>query len=130
MARAYTLATAALALSVRPKWLDNILSHHKVAGVVQERQGVARRITIDGLVQLLLIQIFVSEAGVTLNSAVRLAQKASEAGGRVELTAGIHLIADLEALRSTLVERLEHAVEIAPLPRRGRPPKNTTGRLD
>jgi hypothetical protein len=29
-----------------------------------------------------------------------------------------------------LLERLEHAVEMAPLPRRGRPPQKTTGRLD
>jgi hypothetical protein len=37
---------------------------------------------------------------------------------------------DLLALQSDLHQRLEHAVEIAPLPRRGRPSKNTTGRLE
>jgi hypothetical protein len=29
-----------------------------------------------------------------------------------------------------LLHRLENAVEIAPIPPRGRPPRNTTGRLD
>ena len=52
MARAYTIATAALTLGIPPKWLDNILSHIKIPGVRQEKQGVARHITIDGLLIL------------------------------------------------------------------------------
>ena len=49
MPRGYTVATAALALSVSSKWLDNVLSHNRVAGVLQTRQGVARRLSVDGL---------------------------------------------------------------------------------
>ena len=37
---------------------------------------------------------------------------------------------DLQEFRDHLLSQLEHAVEVAPIPRRGRPPKNTTGRLD
>jgi hypothetical protein len=37
---------------------------------------------------------------------------------------------DLGAFRLSLLERLERAVEIAPIPKRGRPPSNKTGRLD
>jgi hypothetical protein len=43
---------------------------------------------------------------------------------------GVRLELDLNALQAHLLTRLEHAVEVAPLPRRGRPPKNTTGRLE
>jgi hypothetical protein len=44
--------------------------------------------------------------------------------------AGLTIQLDLDTLRMTLLARLEEAVEVAPLPRRGRPPRNTTGRLD
>jgi hypothetical protein len=37
---------------------------------------------------------------------------------------------DLQSFQTALLERLESAVEIAPIPRRGRPPANKTGRLD
>jgi hypothetical protein len=47
MARVYTIATAALALNISTKWLDNILSHNKILGVRQNRQGVARRFSIE-----------------------------------------------------------------------------------
>ena len=129
MPRAYTVATAALALDIPVKWLDNILSHFSVQGIVQERQGVARRITIDGMLQLYLVHSLSSELGTTIVVGTRLAQRLA-AAGLVELSNGITIRADPDALRAELIERLEHAVEIAPVPRRGRPPKNKTGRLD
>lgn len=129
MPRAYTVATAALALGVPIKWLDNVLSHFPVQGVVQERQGIARRITIDGLLQLSIVHSLASELGTTIEVATQIAQKLAVAD-LVELSNGITVRADRAALRAELIERLEHAVEIAPVPRRGRPPKNTTGRLD
>lgn len=129
MPRAYTVATAALALGVPIKWLDNVLSHFPVQGVVQERQGIARRITIDGLLQLSIVHSLASGLGTTIEVATQIAQKLAVAD-LVELSNGITVRADRAALRAELIERLEHAVEIAPVPRRGRPPKNTTGRLD
>jgi len=129
MPRVYTVATAALVLGVSVKWLDNVLSHFSVPGIVQERQGVSRRITIDGLLQLSLLHSLVYELGTTLVAATQIAQRLA-AAGFVELSQGITIRADLDALRANLIDRLEHAVEIAPVPRRGRPPKNTTGRLD
>ena len=51
MARAYTVGTAALALDVPTKWLDNVLSHHSVPGVVQERQGVSRKVSLEGVLR-------------------------------------------------------------------------------
>ena len=129
MPRAYTIATAALALGIPVKWLDNVLSHFSLQGIVQERQGVARRITIDGMLQLYLVHSLSSELGTTIVVGTRLAQGLA-AAGLVELSNGITIRVDPDALRAELIERLEHAVEIAPVPRRGRPPKNKTGRLD
>ena len=37
---------------------------------------------------------------------------------------------DLDGFQRELLKRLDQAVEVAPLPRRGRPPKSKTGRLD
>ena len=129
MQRAYTVATAALVLGVPIKWLDNVLSHFSLQGIVQERQGVARRITIEGMLQLYLVHSLSSELGTTIVVATQVAQKLA-ADGLVELSNGITIRADRDALRAVLVDRLEHAVEVAPVPRRGRPPKNKTGRLD
>src|SRR6187401_2953558 len=106
MPRAYTVATAALALDIPVKWLDNVLSHFSVQGIVQERQGVARRITIDGMLQLYLVHSLSSELGTTIVVGTRLAQRLATAG-LVELSNGITIRADPDALRAELIERLE-----------------------
>lgn len=130
MARAYTIATAALALEVPLKWLDNILSHHKVAGVQQERQGIARRLTIDGLLILGVIIRLNKDLGIPLARATELAERIATTGGQHTSPNGVNVRLDLNDLQSKLLERLESAVENAPAPRRGRPFKNKTGRLD
>ena len=130
MARGYTIATAALTLQVTIKWLDNALSHHKVAGVHQEKQGVARRLTIEGLLRLAVATILVRELGLPLPTAIEIAEVITHSDGHFTSTSGLRLELDLKTLRTTLLARLEHAVEIAPIPKRGRPRKNKTGRLD
>jgi len=86
--RAYTVVTAALVLGVPIKWLDNVLSHFSLQGIVQERQGVARRITIEGMLQLYLVHSLSSELGTTIVVATQVAQKLA-ADGLVELSNGI-----------------------------------------
>jgi hypothetical protein len=130
MARAYTIATAALTLQMPAKWLDNTLSHIRVSGVQQERQGVARRITVDGMLILAAAALLIKELGVPLAAAVEIAEGLVGNNGQYESPGGAEIRLDLQSLRSTVLERLENAVEIAPVPRRGRPPKTKTGRLD
>jgi hypothetical protein len=130
MARAYTIATAALTLEMPVKWLDNTLSHIKVRGVHQEKQGVARRITIDGLLILSMAALLIRQLDIPLSRAVVLAEKLASNNGMYAFPDGIGIQLDLEELRIKLLERLEHAVEIAPIPKRGRPSKDKTGRLD
>jgi hypothetical protein len=130
MARAYTIATAALTLEMPSKWLDNTLSHVKIPGVLQEKQGVARRITIDGLLILSIAALLINELGISLSRAARLAETLASNNGLYTSPGGLAMQLDLEGLRFNLLERLEHAVEVAPAPKRGRPPKNKTGRLD
>jgi hypothetical protein len=130
MARAYTIATAALALGTSSKWLDNVLSHHRVVGVMQERQGVSRRLTVEALVVLALIVTLIQELALPTPNAIKVAEEIARNEGRFRSAQGVSIKMDLSAFRLSLLERLERAVEIAPVPKRGRPPSNKTGRLD
>lgn len=130
MPRAYTVATAALALDVPAKWVDNILSHHTVSGVDQQRQGVARKLSIDGLLVLGLTTFLIQEVGAPAPKAIGIAEALLRNKGRYESPRGLSLILDLSAFQTSLLERLENAVEMAPVPRRGRPAANKTGRLE
>lgn len=122
--RAYTVATAAVTLQMPPKWIDNVLSHHSINGVAKSRQGVARRLTPQALLSL-EIAIRLSEAlSIPTARALQLAHELLQEPSGSRAGKGITLALDLESIKSDLGERLAHAVEIAPLPRRGRPPKN------
>jgi hypothetical protein len=128
--RAYTITTAALALGTSTKWLDNVLSHHRVPGVAQERQGVSRRLTVEGLLVLSLAILLIQELGLPTPRAIQLGEDLANKDGRYVASQGLNVGLDLASFRAQLLERLENAVEIAPVPRRGRPPLNKTGRLD
>lgn len=130
MPRAYTVATAALALGMPVKWVDNILSHNKVLGIHQERQGIARRLSIEGLLNLAITALLIDELGLSTAKAIIVAEGILKSSGRYLTRQGLILEIDLPAFKASLIERLESAVEIAPIPRRGRPPTNRTGRLD
>ena len=129
MARAYTIATAALALGTSVKWLDNVLSHNRVPGVARERQGISRRLTVEGLLVLALAALLIQELGLPTSKAIALAEDLAKKDGRYSTHQGLNLSLDLTSFRLELLEQLENAVEIAPVPKRGRP-RNKTGRLD
>lgn len=124
MARAYTIATVALALEAPTKWIDNVLSHFSLPGVEQGTQGVPRRITATGVLQLSVVRSLVESLDLPIKSAVRAAATLVSGG---ELQLGENLVlalgSDREAAR--MESRLEFAVEAAPLPKRGRPVTKT-----
>ena len=130
MPRAYTIATAALALGTSVKWLDNVLSHNRVLGVAQERQGISRRLTVEALLVLALAVLLIQELGLPTLKAITLAQDLATHDGKYSAPHGLDFSLDLPSFRVQLLERLEQAVEIAPIPKRGRPARNKTGRLD
>ena len=122
--RAYTVATTAVALGVSPKWVDNVLSHHQVAGVQRARQGIARRVTPAALLVLDIALRLVRSLGLPLPQALETAGRlidARESEVALSGTASIQIRADVGALTRELDVRLERAVEISPTPRRGRP---------
>jgi len=130
MARAYTVATAALTLETSVKWLDNVLSHNRVSGVARERQGIARRLTVEGLVALSLTVLLVQELGLPTAKAITVAENLASGEGQYITPLGLTLTLDLSSFQADLLDRLESAVEVAPVPKRGRPRKSKTGRLD
>jgi hypothetical protein len=130
MARAYTVATAALTLATTEKWLDNILSHHDVAGIQKQRQGVSRRLSVEAMLGLSVVLLLIQDVGLPTPHTIALADMLIRGGGRYESSHGLTIVLDLSAVQQRLLERLESAVEAAPVPRRGRPPANKTGRLD
>jgi hypothetical protein len=130
MPRAYTVVTAALALGVPTKWIDNVLSHNRVLGIRQEKQGIARRLSVEGLLVLALAALLIRELGLSTAKAVIVAERLVKSSGRSLAGEGLRIEIDLAAFQASLLERLESAVEIAPIPRRGRPPASKTGRLD
>src|SRR6202011_4675550 len=107
MARAYTIATAALTLGTSVKWLDNVLSHNRVSGIVRERQGVARRLTVESLVGLALAVLLVRELGLPTAKAIALAENLAKTEGRYIASRGFMLTVDLSSFRADLLERLE-----------------------
>ncbi|MGI8403020.1 MAG: hypothetical protein ACR2NS_15650 [Gemmatimonadaceae bacterium] len=112
------------------KWLDNVLSHNDVQGVAQQRQGVSRKLSVEGLLVLALASSLVQELGMPMPRAIGIAHALMRTEGRYESPQGINLSLDVPTFRNTLLERLENAVEMAPAPRRGRPAANKTGRLN
>jgi hypothetical protein len=130
MARAYTIATVALTLGTSAKWVDNVLSHHGIGGVQRKRQGVSRRLNVEAILVLAIILILIQDLGLPVPHAIDLAEALLLGDGSRETAQGLKIALDLDTAREHVFERLESAVEAAPVPRRGRPPTNKTGRLD
>ena len=122
--RAYTVAATAVTLGVTRKWVDNVLSHHRVAGVHQARQGILRRVTPAGLLNLEIALSLGRALGVPIARALDISNDLMAArGGEIQLAGplSITLRVDVETLERALNARLERALEITPVPRRGRP---------
>ncbi len=119
--RGYTVATVALALDVPVKWIDNTLSHYRVPGVFQARQGIARRLTSEAVVVLETALRLIRSLEIPTARALRIAQELAATEGSVYSTGTCEVRLDLAQLRTAVSARLAYAVEISPVPRRGRP---------
>jgi hypothetical protein len=104
--------------------LDNVLSHFAVSGVVSARQGVARKISGTGVLELSLIHKLSQNLQVPIEMAVWGAKTLTEQGS-LEIGGGLSLHLDRNQELADLEARLEYAVESTPVPRRGRPPGKT-----
>jgi hypothetical protein len=122
--RAYTVTTAAVTLGIPAKWLDNVLSHHQVPGVDRSRQGVSRRITPQAILKLDIAIRLTRSLSVPIGRALELAEDLFHDTRGTRTEQGIDLTVDIQSMQEELTARLAHAVEIAPVPRRGRPSRS------
>ena len=124
--RGYTVAAAAVTLRVSPKWLDNVLSHHSVAGVRKGRQGIKRLIAPNALLDLELALILTRSFFIPIGAALALAREIRESGGQAvrEHSPFPTISLNLAVVRSHLDRRVGDAIEAAPDRPRGRPPRS------
>ena len=120
--RGYTVASAAVALSVGPKWVDNALSHYRIPGVQQSRQGVARRLTAESVLVLEIALRLMRTLAIPLHAALEISTLLVNESTSTYSANGCVLRVDVDEIRSATERRLAEAVEFAPAPRRGRPP--------
>ena len=120
--RGYTVASAAVALSVGPKWVDNALSHYRIPGVQQSRQGVARRLTAESVLVLEIALRLMRSLTLPLRTALDISAAVVASTTSSYSADDCVLEVDVAAIRAAIDRRLAEAVEFAPAPRRGRPP--------
>ena len=120
--RAYTVAATAVTLGVPRKWIDNVLSHHSVEGVLHAKQGIQRQVTPIGLLTLEIALGLGRSMNVPIGRALEMSNRLIAAkGGEVMFGQTLKLRADVESISRQLEYRLEHALEMTPIPKRGRP---------
>ena len=122
--RLYSVSIAALAIGSSQKWLDNVLSHFPLPDVAIEKRGVARRIPHRALLHLALTRELHVRFGMGVRDALALAGELLDANG-ASVSHGGHVRVALNraTLEQELSARLLDALESAPTPRRGRPPR-------
>ena len=120
--RAYTIAVASLALECDSKWLDNLLSHHTVAGVARKKQGIQRQIPPDSLLIIAVAQTLIEALSIPIARALELASLLIQTQGAA-VVPPISVQLDVRAIAANLHNRLADAVEGAAHMRRGRPKK-------
>lgn len=126
--RGYSVATAALALGIEDKWLDNLLSHNRVGGVTQARQGVSRRLAPDALHVIATVYRLNQELQVPVGAALRLSHElwgspeSADPADTATLRSGeLELRLSRAGVRAHVAAAVAEALEMAPRPKRGRP---------
>ena len=118
----YNTSSTATALGISQKWLDNLLSHNKIEGVYQARQGVARRLSVEAIANIAVTYQLAESAGLPVMKAVALAEQLFiSPENSVALSRTITLTLDRSELERSVSRELAQAVEVTPLPARGRP---------
>lgn len=117
--RAVTTATAAAAIGMQKKALDNLLGRLDLSEAASGRQGVERRIPVSLLPDLLLTVELSDQLGIPIRVAFGLARRL--AVGAVEAGPFLRVQADAESIREEVDRQLEVAIETVVRKPRGRP---------
>ena len=119
--RSYDPRTAALALGVPLKWIDNTLSHHNIRGVNRAWRGIERQLTFEAVTLLFLARLLCSELGVPLATAIGLGRRLMDsADQQIGSPAGVMLGVDVARVAHDLQLRLSEISETTARMKRGR----------
>jgi hypothetical protein len=123
---AYSIATAALAIGVDRKRVENILSRYEIPGTRHGRQGQTRRLTREAILNLAALIQLEDRFSIPVPAAADLIRTArglpNSPDGTVQIVhESVGLIIDFGAIEHALQAQLSEALEMAPRPRRGRP---------
>jgi hypothetical protein len=118
----YNVSAVAEAVGMTEKQLDNLLSRNTLAGVERKTRGVSRRISVDAAVTIHLASQLSEALRVPVGAALETASVLQASKDRA-MSAGafVSLHADIDALRTATVARLDAAVEAVGRRHRGRP---------
>jgi hypothetical protein len=126
--RNYDVAIASLAIDAPEKWTDNVISQYRIDGVVAARRGVTRKISHSAVLLLAVVRELHADAGLSVRDALTLAVRLlGEASASVPMSGHLRVTLDRVGLEERLALRLRDALESAPAPRRGRPPRRVSG---
>lgn len=120
MARSYHVEIAQHAASADKKWVDNLLSHFDVPGVLRARQGVARRISVSGIHHIALIHQLNYELGISVSAAVPLAIRLLQER-ESQISPWLTLHVDSDGMKHAINRRIDEASEVSAPAQRGRP---------
>jgi hypothetical protein len=126
MARSYHVEIARFAADADQKWVDNLLSRFDVTGVESARQGLARRISDEGIYHIALIRELTSELEISTAKAVALAGQLLTDPGPIIVAEDLELVFERSVFERRISARVAEAVESIAPARRGRPPKRRT----
>jgi hypothetical protein len=118
----YSITTTALALGTDRKRLENLLVRCAVPGTVRGRQGRTRRLSRAAVLALALLLELQDRLGVPASFAAELLPALLRSDGEPVELGPVTLSVDLPRLERELAAAIAVAVEMAPRPRRGRPP--------
>jgi hypothetical protein len=121
--RAVTAATAAAAIGLQKKALDNLLGRLDLPEAASGRQGVERRIPVTLLPALLLTAELTDQLDMPIRSAFALARRL--VSGEVALGPFLSLRAETAPLSDEIDRQLEVAIETVVRRPRGRPRSTT-----
>jgi hypothetical protein len=122
--RTYDVAIASLVIRAPLKWTDNLLAQYDVTGVTTGRRGVTRRIPHATLLLLAVTRELHVEGRLGVRDALALAARLlAEGEGDVPVSGHLRVVLDRASFERALDLRLRDALESAPSPSRGRPPR-------
>jgi hypothetical protein len=123
MPRSYHVDIAHYAADADAKWVDNLLSHHRVPGVDAGGRGAARRLTVIGIYHIALTRRLHVALDMAVAAAVAMARELLEGdASSVAVAAGVEIRFDRRIFTREIDALVAEAVEVIQPVRRGRPP--------